>query len=47
MKLVYLFGAPAVGKMAIGMHIAKMTGFRLVTNHSMMEVLGKIFFNRM
>ena len=32
-----------MGKMAIGMHIAEKTGFRLVTNHSMMEVLGKIF----
>lgn len=43
MKLLYLFGPQAVGKMAIGMKIAEKTGFRIVTNHSMMEVLASIF----
>lgn len=43
MKLIYLFGPQAVGKMAIGMKIGEKTGYRLVTNHSMMEVLAPIF----
>ena len=43
MKLLYLFGPQAVGKMAIGMKIAELTGYRLVHNHSMMEVLAPIF----
>ncbi len=43
MKLLYLFGPQAVGKMAIGMKIAEKTGYKLVHNHSIMEVLAPIF----
>ena len=43
MKLLYLFGPQAVGKMAIGRQIAEKTGYKIVTNHSLSEVLATIF----
>lgn len=43
MKLLYLFGPQAVGKMSIGMKIAEQTGYRVVTNHTLSDVLAPIF----
>jgi cytidylate kinase len=43
MKLLLLFGPQAVGKMAIGRKIADKTGYKVVTNHALSEILAPIF----
>ena len=43
MKLVFLFGNSAVGKMTVGQELAKITPFRLMHNHMMIEPVLEIF----
>lgn len=43
MKLVFLFGSGAVGKMTVGQELAKITGLRLFHNHVMIEPVLEIF----
>ncbi len=48
MKLVFLIGDAAVGKMTVGQELMKQTGLRLFHNHMMIEPVIEIFgtFNR-
>lgn len=43
MKFVLIFGPPAVGKMAVGMEIAKETDLRLFHNHMTIELVLPFF----
>ena len=43
MKLFLLFGNSAVGKMTVGQELAKITPFRLMHNHMMIEPVLEIF----
>ena len=43
MKLVILFGPPAVGKMTVGQELAKATGFKLFHNHMTIELVLNFF----
>lgn len=43
MKLVFLIGDTAVGKMTVGQALAKLTGLRLFHNHMMIEPVIEIF----
>ena len=43
MKLVILFGPPAVGKMTVGYELAKRTGLKLFHNHMTIDPLLNIF----
>ena len=43
MKLLLLFGNSAVGKMTVGQALAKITPFRLMHNHHMIEPVLEIF----
>jgi hypothetical protein len=43
LRFVVLFGAPAVGKMAVGREIEKATGFRLFHNHLSIEPVLPFF----
>ena len=43
MVLILLIGSPAVGKMAVGCELAKLTGLRLFINHDTIELLLKFF----
>jgi hypothetical protein len=43
MKLVLLFGPPAVGKMTVGQELAKATGLKLLHNHMTIELLLHFF----
>jgi hypothetical protein len=43
-KLIILFGPPAVGKMTVGYELAKLTGLKLFHNHMSIE-LALPFFN--
>jgi AAA domain len=43
MKLVILFGPPAVGKMTVGQELAKRTGLRLFHNHMTIDLVLNLF----
>lgn len=43
MKLVFIFGAAAVGKMTVGQALMKRTGLRLFHNHMTIEPVLEIF----
>lgn len=41
--LVFIVGPPAVGKMTVGMELARRTGFRLFTNHHTVDLVVRFF----
>ena len=43
MKLLFMIGDAAVGKMTVGQELAKITGLRLFHNHMMIEPVLEIF----
>jgi hypothetical protein len=43
MDLVVIFGPPAVGKMAVGRELARLTGLRLFHNHMALEPVLQLF----
>ena len=43
MKLILLFGPPAVGKMTVGQALAELTGFKLFYNHMSLELVNQFF----
>ena len=43
MKLVFLHGAPAVGKLTVAHELARITGFRLFHNHLTVDLVSSLF----
>lgn len=43
MNLIMVVGPPAVGKMAVGLEIAQITGYKMLHNHGTIELLIPIF----
>jgi hypothetical protein len=43
MQLVIIIGPPAVGKMAVGLELAELTGFRLFHNHMTIDLVLNFF----
>ena len=43
MTFVVIFGPPAVGKMAVGLELARLTGFRLFHNHMSVDPVIRLF----
>lgn len=43
MKLVLLYGPPAVGKFTISKELAKLTGFKNFHNHLVIDVVNEVF----
>ena len=43
MKLVFLHGAPAVGKLTVARDLARLTGFRLFHNHLTVDLVSSVF----
>lgn len=43
MKLVFLHGAPAVGKLTVARKLATLTGFRLFHNHLTVDLVSSLF----
>lgn len=43
MKLVFLHGAPAVGKLTVARELARITGFRLFHNHLTVDLVSSLF----
>jgi predicted kinase len=43
MKLVFIYGAPATGKLTVAKALAKTTGFRLFHNHLSVDLIASIF----
>ena len=43
MKLVFLYGPPAVGKLTVARELAALTGYRLFHNHFTVDLLLAVF----
>jgi shikimate kinase len=43
MRLVFLYGPPAAGKLTIGRELATLTGFRLFHNHLTVDLAREVF----
>lgn len=43
MKLVYIYGTPAVGKLTVAEHLAKITDFKLFHNHLTADYVSSLF----
>ena len=43
MKLIFLHGAPAVGKLTVARELASLTGFRLFHNHQTVDLVSSLF----
>lgn len=43
MKLVFIHGAPGVGKLTVARELAELTGFRLFHNHLTVDLVGSLF----
>lgn len=43
MKLVFIHGAPAVGKLSVGRELAALNGFRLFHNHLTVDLVSSVF----
>jgi shikimate kinase len=44
MRLMFLNGPPAAGKLTIGRELAKLTGFRLFHNHLTVDLAREVFY---
>ncbi|HVQ39465.1 MAG TPA: AAA family ATPase [Pyrinomonadaceae bacterium] len=43
MRLLFLHGAPAVGKLTVAREVARLTGWRLFHNHLTVDLAGSLF----
>jgi len=43
MKLVFIYGPPASGKLTVATELAKLTGFKLFHNHVSIQLVQSIF----
>jgi chloramphenicol 3-O-phosphotransferase len=43
MNLIFLHGAPAVGKLAVARELARLTGYRLFHNHLTVDLVSSVF----
>jgi hypothetical protein len=43
MKLIYMYGPPASGKLTIANELVRLTGYRLFHNHSTQDLVGVIY----
>lgn len=46
MKLIYIYGPPAVGKLTVARQLAEMTGFKLFHNHLTSDYVSSLFPER-
>ena len=43
MELVFIYGPPAVGKYTVGKELAQLTGYKLLHNHSIIDMVNAVF----
>ncbi len=43
MKLIFIYGAPATGKLTVADELAKLTGYKLLHNHLTVDLVGSFF----
>jgi tRNA uridine 5-carbamoylmethylation protein Kti12 len=42
-KLIFIYGPPAVGKLTVASELAKLTGFKLFDNHVSIDFVKSVF----
>ena len=43
MRLIFLYGPPAVGKLTVALELEKLTGFKLFHNHLTLDLVNSLF----
>ena len=43
MKLIVIYGPPAVGKLTVAKELAKITGYRVLHNHLVIDMVESVF----
>ena len=43
MKLIFIYGLPATGKLTVAVELAAMTGYKLFHNHLVVDLLLSVF----
>jgi hypothetical protein len=43
MKLIFIYGAPAVGKLSVAQEVAELTGFKVFHNHLSIDAIEPVF----
>jgi len=43
MKLIFLYGPPAVGKLTVAKELAKLTGYKLLHNHLTVDLIASLY----
>lgn len=43
MNLIFIYGAPGVGKLTVAQELAKMTGYKLFHNHLTVDLVNSVF----
>ena len=43
MKLIFIYGPPAVGKLTVAKELARLTGYKLFHNHLLTDIVSKFF----
>lgn len=43
MKLIFIYGAPAVGKLTVARELEKQTGFKVFHNHLTIDAIEPVF----
>ncbi len=42
MKLIFIYGPPAAGKLTVANELAKLTGYKVFSNHDLLNILAKL-----
>src|SRR6185503_19729648 len=42
-QIIFLYGRPGVGKLTVGEHLAAETGYNLLHNHSVVDLVSSLF----
>ena len=43
MKLIFIYGPPAVGKLTVAEELSKITGYKIFHNHLVFDIISPIF----
>lgn len=43
MKLIFIYGQPAVGKLTVAKELEKITGYKILHNHLFVDLVRSVF----